>query len=30
MTLYNPYIIAEPFGDLIDRHSTARQEDAKV
>ena len=26
MALHNPDIIPEPFGNLIDRHSTARQE----
>ena len=29
MALHNPDIIAEPFGNLIDRHSTARQEGCK-
>ena len=29
MALHNPDIIAEPFGNLIDRHSTARQERCK-
>ena len=29
MALHNPDIIPEPFGNLIDRHSTARQERCK-